>query len=403
MKYSSTLAASGRRRDLDRIAVTTTTSVAEVERAQWDSLVHETNFYQSYRWLLSLDIAQGATPVVVARRVHDHKLVGGMPIWHGPGSGCDDLFRLPTFFPDVPGPWCHDFLWIGSRRSVLNDIVCTRGESRRVTLATLMRHAYRIAAESRAAGVVAPYLPLATARELAAAQPGAHIMVHDADATIAVPPGGFEELMALASRSDRHTWRRELRAFFEDGNTVTWTAVTDDVIEIAAVLIANTRARYGNHTGPDTLRRAFAAQRASGALDQAVAALCLRNDRPIGISIFYRHGQQLYGRYTGFDYAHLTPTFQYFVLCYYEAVRWAAINNVNRLRVAVSAPEAKVKRAAKLSPLVAVVLPLNGHQLDEHAIRDHNVNCVKRWQDKFGQHGNSLTADWQQLSNQPIS
>lgn len=372
-------------------------TITGLDPVQWDGLVGEGNFYNSFRWLQSLELANGAAPAVVANRRGD--LAGAIPFRLGPsaGLGADSLFHLRHFFSDVAGPWEGQFLWLGGRRAVFNDLICEPGGGRRDTLAAMLACATEHVRETGLTGVVAPYVPVESACELAACHPDAHVLLHDADAAVPVPHSGLAGLMSTASRADRKEWRREMRAFATHGNRVEWAPLTADVTAAAAPLIAQTRARYGNRDGPEPLLAAFDAQRVSGLADSGIAALCYEKDRLVGVGISYGYGNQLYERYVGFDYERLTPSFQYFNIGYYEPIQWAAAHEFRLLRLTVSAADAKVKRGARLHPLAAVVV-LNGAQLDACAVEAHNRATESAWRKRFPRHRSALEPQWHQAA-----
>ncbi|MFF7454711.1 peptidogalycan biosysnthesis protein [Kitasatospora sp. NPDC008115] len=366
-------------------------SLAAIERGQWNALVGPDNFYNSRPWLRGLEIAHGEGPVVTASL--GGRLLGALPTWPGERDA-PGLFHLSGLAAGIEVDRPADYLWLGARRSVFNELVCVRGPLRGVTLRALLRGALGLAASCGAAGVVMPYLSADDARELADAHPGARALLHDADANLDVPPGGFEELLAAAGQHDRTRRRAELRACARGGTAVEWSPLGARAAREAAYLVTQNRARYGGTADVGWMERSFAAQRASGVLDQAIGCFGLRDGRPVAVTVCYRHHDRLYARYYGFDYRRSRPACEYFALTYCAPVDFAAAHGLRRYRLAVSAPELKVRRGAVLDPLGAVLLPLDAPVAGREVIDALNARTVRRWRDRCRTRQHALGAAW---------
>jgi len=194
-------------------------SVSMVDRHAWDALVADSDFYDCHGWLAALEYALG--PVELLTLHGPAGLLGGCALWNGERT--PGLFCLPDYFADVPGPWERKFLWIGARRSTHNEIPCTLGHGRDRALRGLLDAAEQLAVRRDLAGVVIPYMPLEKASELASFREDARVILHSAEASLAVPPHGLMEAMQAASKHDRWRTRRELAAFAEHGDRVRWT------------------------------------------------------------------------------------------------------------------------------------------------------------------------------------
>ncbi|MFG2112080.1 hypothetical protein ACGFRB_05480 [Streptomyces sp. NPDC048718] len=229
-----------------RISVRTTGSVAAVAPRQWDALVGPDNFYNSHRRLRALELTHGDTAVVTASG--DGRLLGALPTW--PGERDAPLFRLPDLFPGPAGSWPDGYLWLGARRSVYNELLCVRGPLRTPTLTALMRGALATARSRGAAGLVLPYPTGRDAAELARTHPRARVLLHDADANLPVPQGGFATHLARMRHGDRTRRRAELRACERAGTVVRRLPLTEEAIPVAADLITQNRARYGGTADP---------------------------------------------------------------------------------------------------------------------------------------------------------
>ncbi|RDK03222.1 hypothetical protein DLM46_08755 [Paraburkholderia lacunae] len=362
-------------------------SARDLEPHAWDALVADSDFFHCRGWLNGLDTALGPTTVLT---LHGSAgLLGGCALWDG--ETAPGFFCLPEFFPDVPGPWDGDFLWIGARRSTHNEIPCVVGQRRGGTLTKLLHSALALAERRGRTGIVVPYMPLAKALELACADERGRVLLHSAEARINVPSGGLQEMMGLVGT--RHRWRTrdELSTFARKGNRVEWTPLTSEIEEIAARLIAQNRSKHGSSQGVEWMRRMFAGQRQSGVIKNAIAAVAYRRDQAVAVSVFYRFGQTLHLRYFGSDYAVDDNDFRYFVLCYYDPLDYAAARGISQYHLSTSSLQAKSLRGALVEPLAAVVLSVDGDGPERDDVDRHNRQFTKRFRQQFA---SRLSPDW---------
>ncbi|GAA2598397.1 peptidogalycan biosysnthesis protein [Streptomyces axinellae] len=372
--------------------------MGEVPPHVWDALVGPDNFYQSHRWLRGVELAHGPDPVLTAW--DGNRLVGAVPTWPGEGNE-PGLFSLPEMFPDLDTSWSPRYLWLGTRRSVYNELLCARGPIRAEVLQQLLHGALAMAERDGRDGVVLPYLAGDDARELAHLHPRARALLHDADANIDISVGGVAEQLHHASRRDRARRRAELRAPGRTGTTLTWLPLDEGAESEAARLIAQNRQRYGSSAGQEWMDRSFAAQEESGALGRAVGCFALRDGHPLAVTVCYAHHDRLYARYFGFDYAHAKPSGEYFALNYGALIDYAAACGFRRVRLAVSAQQVKVRRGARLAPLAAVVLPAEGEVRTEEAVAAHNHHTVGRWRELCGSRPQAMGTEWDAWETRP--
>lgn len=341
--------------------------LADVEADEWEPLAG--GFYASHRWLHAQELAHGPSTTVIARG--SGRLVGALPTWTGDGSA---LFSPPR-------PWDRRLLWLGGRRVTANAPVGVVGP--------LWSEARAYAAERGVAGLVWPYLDASVAR--AVAPPGASVVLHSADAELAVPAGGLKDLMDTVKREDRRTWRRELRVFAEHGGTVEWRPLTEDLFAPLATMIAATRAKYGSSGGPARVWRELAAQQVTGAAATAVVCLARVGGRITAAAVFYRWHDRLHGRYWGA--AEDAPPFSYYVLTHYAPVDWAAERGFRVLHLSVSNWAAKAARGACLRPQ-AMVVDLFRDEPTPEVVRQHNAAVAAAWRDRFRRRPEALHISW---------
>ncbi|QFZ19707.1 GNAT family N-acetyltransferase [Saccharothrix syringae] len=343
--------------------------ITDVPGGAWDRLVGPDGFYTTHRWLHGLHHAFGPDRVLVAED-RDGGLLGGLPTWPGEHDG-SGLFDLPGVLPAATADW----LWLGARRATRNELV---GRARPV-LRALLDHALALAREEGRAGLVMPYLPTRHALLLAAAHPRAQALLHSADAVLPIPPGGLEAHLAALPRRDRGRRRWEERAARDAGVEVDWRPFTPDLEADAVRLITQNRSRHGGTADEGWMRRVFAGQRAAGLLADAHACVATRDGRPRAILVCYGRGDRLHARYFGFDYARSRPAGEYFLLWHQVPLRHAAEAGFRRCHLGVSAWRGKVRRGAVLSPLAAVVLPLDGLTRTARRAAEHNAGAVRAW------------------------
>ncbi|MFB7376748.1 hypothetical protein ACFC6U_22185 [Kitasatospora purpeofusca] len=365
-----------------------------IDSAAWDRLIGADNFYGSHRWVRSTHLASGGDPVVTASA--SGVLLGVLPTWPGEGGG-DEMFSLPGILPDLAaagGGGAGRQLWLGTRRSVRNELLCVRGPQRRPVLRALLGRALDLASDRGDDGVVMAYLAGEDALELAAAHPRARALLHSADTYLPVPPGGAGELSARADQHSRTRRRSEMRAFQRTGTVVKTSRLTEDLVPRVAELIAQNRTRHGSSGGPQAVLDALNAQRATGLLDDAVAFLGLRGPDLVAATVCYEHGDQLYARYFGYDYTRTAPTNEYFLLTYHAPLDYAAECGFRRYRTAISAWDVKIRRGARLTPLAAVVLPLRGAVCTPARQREHNITAAGQWRELAGTHLQAMGPEW---------
>ncbi|MFE7633970.1 GNAT family N-acetyltransferase [Kitasatospora sp. NPDC057518] len=367
-------------------------SPAAVDPARWDRLIGPDNFYNSSAWVRALELAHGDTGALTA--ASGGRLLGALSVWPGENDE-PGLFHLPTLFPDLAAARSARWLWLGARRSTYNELVRTRGEDRDRALEVLLEGALRLARDRGLDGVVLPYLAAGDARELTRIHPRAVVLLHDADANVAVPAGGYAEQSARMSQPDRTHRRAERRTCERGGTTVEWRPLAHgDVARQAAALVTQTRARHGGTSDPAWMLRSFAAQATTGVLDRAVGCFAVRDGRPVAVNVCYTHHDRLYGRYFGFDYRAAQPRSEYFVLCYQAPVDYAAAGGFHRYRLAVSAWQIKIRQGAVLSPLAAVVLPLHGRFCDRRTAARHNAHTARLWTGRCAARPWALAPEW---------
>ncbi|MEU3920216.1 GNAT family N-acetyltransferase [Streptomyces sp. NPDC029004] len=153
-------------------------------------------------------------------------------------------------------------------------------------------------------------------------------------------------LAGLVSKKRVRT-NRELRQYAQDGfRTVIREgpdALTDSIVDLQVGL----RAKYGLPGGRPRVQRDFDAIRETVG-DSILVVSAERDGETLGFILYLRSGDALYGRTAGFDDDRARGV--YFVLTYYDTVRWCLANGIRNIWYGLAAYEAKRLRGCDLEP-----------------------------------------------------
>lgn len=368
-------------------------SVLDLDAAEMEPLVPPGDIYASRPWLLHLEYITGPITVVTARG--DGVLQGCVPAWRGLDTSTG-LFDPVDMFQGLPGPWTEDFLWLGTPRSTHNTLACVTDARRPSVLARLIRSARDHAKGHGLHGVIAPYMPVTQAEELAAAHPGASVLLHAVEGNIDVPPGGMADVLAAADPKNRSHLQQEMRRFAGAGYSLDWEKLTGPLTDEIAPLIARNRRKYGSTQGPEWLHRVFEAQWRAGLTNDTAVCLGRRDGKVVATSVHYRHGPSLHFRYSGASDAEARRHYAYYATSFYGPIDYAAQHGIRHLGVSISSLEAKIRRGAVLDPLAAVVLPVSeSFPTHTHTQQnEHNHRFAAATHNRFAEHPHAFGAVW---------
>ncbi|KMM83821.1 hypothetical protein TU78_15220 [Pseudomonas taetrolens] len=364
---------------------------AYVDRHEWDGLINDENFYNSYDWLASLEHAQG--PADILKVYGASGLLAGCPLWTGDAG--TTLFTPQALFPNMSEQWGNKYLWGGARRSTHNELVCTQGASRQEALRQVFYSGCTYASEHNFSGFLIPYMPLRRALEIVDCTPEAHVLLHAAEAVMPVPAGGLTEMLDSWRSHDRVRSKAEIAAFEKYENKVRWLPLTSDLDDRVATLITNNRNKYGSAQDKQWMIENLRGQRKSGVIHSAIAVLAERGDQVSAVTVFYKFGESLHARYFGSDYTLADNDYRYFVLTYYLSLDYAAFHGLKKCCLSTSALEAKAKRGSLIEPLAAVVIS-GEDTFNRDAVRQHNYRFAQDYKTRFK---SSLSADWRLLTH----
>lgn len=361
-------------------------SISSLDPHEWDSLVEDSNFFNSYRWLCSLEYMSHPRAILAA--FGPAGLLAGCPVWEGQPQ--DPLFDPACWFADLPGPWQENFLWGGAYRSTHNELVYGHGPRHHEALTLLLHELQHSANHDGLAGVLLPYIPLEKALHLSKHHPDAQVLLHDAEASQHISPGGLDDTISSWKKHYRTRTRAEIGAFHHHGNQIEWSFITPELEETLIDLVSMNRSKYGSTSGRSWMRKVFMSQRRSRTTDHSVVALSRKNGQINAATIFYRFGSSLHARYFGSDYRKEENDYRYFVLSYYAPLIHAPEYGLKTSHLSISALDAKAKRGGCIKPLATVLILRNG-KLAESLVKRHNFAITANHQKRFRKH---LTPEW---------
>jgi predicted N-acyltransferase len=164
-----------------------------------------------------------------------------------------------------------------------------------------------------------------------------------------VPSGGIEGYLRSLPGTRRNKIRREMRAYAEQGITTAVESGTGSLGDEYLPLRTALRAKYGHAAGMAWARGEFQALRdAMG--EELVVFSARRGEQILGYMMAFRKGDVLFTRAAGFDYNASAGAFCYFNLVYYDVIRWAEREGVQRIHYGLGTSQAKHYRGCVFVP-----------------------------------------------------
>jgi hypothetical protein len=197
------------------------------------------------------------------------------------------------------------------------------------------------------------------------------------DAHLALPGSGFDDYLAALRKQSRTNARREIAAF-RAADVVTGLERIGDCCDEAAPLLAQLQARYG-HAGPEDHYRRMLRRHAEALDDMSLVVTARRGGRLAAFALFYLWRSTMYLRLAGFDYPLLTGAFEYFNVAFYLPIDWAYAHGFDQLHLGRESFEAKLRRGAKLRPMLSAALPATSVSARESASAWNRVQLT-HWQ-----------------------
>ena len=161
--------------------------------------------------------------------------------------------------------------------------------------------------------------------------------------------------------------------------------------ELIIPLITSTRNKNGAKSDSSWMRKILKGQLEAGILDSAMLGISKNGKNITAAILSFPWKDCVYPRYFGCDYDWPQKDFRYFVLSYYAAIdHYATAQKFNRAFFSISALEAKAKRGATISPLVALIA-FRKNMLDSNQVRNNNRVNFERYKAIFN---HRLSSEW---------
>lgn len=222
------------------------------------------------------------------------------------------------------------------------------------TLTTVVQDFRYTAAAVGADAVLLPFADPAPARALAKVVGQDRILIAGGRSIVPVPES-FDDYLTTMSRGRRANVRNEMRRF-EASGLRTHQLDLADFPTVCAPLVAETQEKYGLPIDIATLTNWFEILRDTTAENLVVFAVAAPSERPVGVSILFRHGDVLTVKMVGFQYSALRAAFEYFQLLIYEPLIYCINAGLRHLDLGFGAYQGKVARGGPIHPAFAVDL-----------------------------------------------
>ncbi|GAA4215780.1 GNAT family N-acetyltransferase [Microbispora amethystogenes] len=360
------------------------------------------SFYGSPLWLLSVeDHDDFAARYSVARQGDAVRAV--LPLYTAtapPHNDSYDPWATVTRWvrPEIGQRDLYPAMLAGSRSGYTNDGVVTGSPGDDEAVAALLADVCARLRAGEARSLTFAYLTPAGLASVLPALPDAPPLVPaEPDTVIDLPGDDFTDYLAALPSDRRRKIVREAAAFAKLGYEVEFGTLAGWADEFAPLLAA-VQGRHGSSDSVERMRRYLLAQeRAMGG--SALALRCVRDGRLVGFSLFYEHGNELYGRVVGLDHSRLErDAGVYFTLAYYAPIRYAYARGPRRVRYGPGSYEAKLLRGARLEPRWScTLLPEPPRQDDRARAARYAERWVADWNSRhagFHQAADGRTTMW---------
>lgn len=341
-------------------------SLAEVDRQEWDQISQHCGLYLSYPFLLAIEESE-ATPVsYLLLRDGKGSLAAGLPVYQWDGSRDPGLDHYEPFGSGGrwvlgrrarPEPWLPTLL-AGSRAGYSTEFAVNPESSRSKgsQVSRLLAGAAELAERAGSASLGVMWLTSAAARETYPylLRPE-YLVLAGPNCAIEIEWDSFEQYLAHLSHSRRHSALRERSRFQESGLEVEVSDLGSCLDQLPR-LAAQLQAKYGHASTEAEIAAQLEAQ-ARHLNSESRVLLCRRRGRLVAFSLFYRWRDRLYGRLAGFDYTATAGSDAYFNLAFYIPIQLALDENLRQIKLGMASWKAKVMRGASLDPAWTLVCP----------------------------------------------
>jgi predicted N-acyltransferase len=351
---------------MDRLQISVEPSISRIDPTEWWRLEQGRSLYQSHPWLSWAESNCAAEALYVLARNPGGELVGAAPAylltgmdtswnaWYDPltvfaGDADATADRRSAWFP---------LLLVGSvsgyHSDVLVDPSLSATDQQAVTRELVLR-CRSVAAERGALSMAMMYAPEQTAVTIACSVPGAtRPILTSANTRIAASWTDLDSFLGSFTSRRRSNMQRELGVFGAAGTRVVETKLSD-CLQAVGPLLGNVHRRHGA-ADTDLVTTEYLTSQASHLDHASTVFLELADDDPVGFSLCYEWGRELYVRVAGFDYERATR-FAYFALGYYLPLDHALRRGLAGIHFGPGTYQAKASRGAALDPTWSLVWP----------------------------------------------
>jgi hypothetical protein len=330
-------------------------AVAQVREVDWDRLDSPAGFYQSYRWLGSLERTPAGRGRVRYLLVEDFEgLAAALPVYRYERPARNPLYDLPRLFESV-GPWTQAGSLVGGCAAGYANGVPVRGDlppAEAAAATALLLDGFSELAADDAVLAALPYLGEAAVERL----PGSPrpLLRCGAEVTLDVDWATFEEYERVLSSGRRGIVRRDLRRLREAGLRLATARLADRLEEVPRLLDVVQR-RHGVPSDPTQIRANLEGVLASGLGDQALVFEARRGGELVAACVAYEFRGTLYLRSVGLR-EEGAPAGAYFGVMFYAPIEHAIARGLTRIHLGTQSLRAKLLRGGVIAPLWSLLV-----------------------------------------------
>jgi uncharacterized protein len=351
---------------MEQMRIQVATTIAGIDPAEWTRFENGCSLYQSYPWLSWAEDNCDVDAFYVLARDLAGTLVGVVPAYllSGTDTSWNSWYDPLTVFTvddsqtnDRRSDW-FPLLMVGSmsgyHSDVLVDPALDNPDQRAVARALVLR-CLSLADELDARSMSMMYAPETRAFAVSRDVPGAtQPILTSANTRIGASWNDLDACLNSFTHRRRNKMRHEIDVFRSSGSQIVETRLSECIQEVGP-LLGNVHRKHGAaDSDRDTTR--YLESQATHLSDVSRVFLELSNGRPVGFSLCYEWGRELYVRVVGFDYER-SARFAYFNLAYYLPLDYAIRRQFSHIHLGPGTYQAKASRGAVLDPTWSLVWP----------------------------------------------
>ncbi len=342
--------------------IETIDTVAVIDPQAWDRLAARRSLYLSHGWLKFVDQDSGCRVCHLVAKDGEGRLLAACPAYvmdAPPRNPMFDLhyqFAVPTGLASAAETWFPALLigGLGYCGGLLFDDQLVSGSDRAGIMAEFVSRFQSMARtlECRASALM--YLDRPTALEIQPlAGDDALVLASLPDTCLSIQWSNFEGYIADLPKNRRSSARQEQARFDRAGYTTT-VGDFEGWAEPGARLIAETNGKHGSATSWQEIKARLILE-ADCLSSEGGVFLCKRGTLLQGIVVTRSWNDTLYVRTCGFDRS-IGSAAEYFVVSFYEPIRFAIANGIARVNFGPLAYRPKLLRGIQAEPRFSVLL-----------------------------------------------